>query len=266
MGQNEYIEDMKCIPEIMEKDLEIVHKQFGCSQYGKIMLGQFSTSQIMSNYIHGAVNDLSPETEHCASGMSIGNNNNNLDDKKHFSNNGGNGRLVVVKTLQNDKLRSDFLHEMKSKWFISAKSERVAKLIGFLSGTNFTAMVVECGDCDLAHFLCNCDKKSIGYVSISVFLPLSLPHAPCLDWNRKPKIHFFGSENPVVKTKIPNRTIHEPVRARALGFRFIHYVLSYTSFTNTNNQSVPYFFQWKINPKSPRPFIHDVNNRKIYCS
>ena len=159
INSNEFIEEsMKCIPEIGEKQIDIIQKQLGCSQYGQIMLARLhneSHQLSMNSSRNGYANDLSPETD--AKNRETGKNN---DDKDN-----GNETLVLLKTLENDKL-SDFLHEMKSKWFISAKSERIAKLIGFLSSpsSHLTAMIVECGEYDLAHFLRNCDKKSIGYV------------------------------------------------------------------------------------------------------
>lgn len=172
-NSNEFFEEsMKCIPEIGEQQINIIHKQLGCSQYGQIMLARMynnnneSNHQLMTNNNNvfgrnGYANDLSTETDT----MNRETGNKNIDDKNSNIND-DDGTLVLLKTLENDKLRSDFLHEMKSKWFISAKSERVAKLIGFLSSpsTNLTAMIVECGEYDLAHFLRNCDKKSIGYV------------------------------------------------------------------------------------------------------
>ncbi|KAH9527643.1 DNA damage responsive protein [Dermatophagoides farinae] len=157
INSNEFIEEsMKCIPEIGEKQIDIIQKQLGCSQYGQIMLARLhneSHQLLMNSSRNGYANDLSPETD--AMNRETGKNN---DDKDN-----GNETLVLLKTLENDKL-SDFLHEMKSKWFISAKSERIAKLIGFLSSpsSHLTAMIVECGEYDLAHFLRNCDKKSIG--------------------------------------------------------------------------------------------------------
>ncbi|KAH9527644.1 DNA damage responsive protein, variant 2 [Dermatophagoides farinae] len=159
INSNEFIEEsMKCIPEIGEKQIDIIQKQLGCSQYGQIMLARLhneSHQLLMNSSRNGYANDLSPETD--AMNRETGKNN---DDKDN-----GNETLVLLKTLENDKL-SDFLHEMKSKWFISAKSERIAKLIGFLSSpsSHLTAMIVECGEYDLAHFLRNCDKKSIGSV------------------------------------------------------------------------------------------------------
>ncbi|XP_046910944.2 discoidin domain-containing receptor 2 isoform X3 [Dermatophagoides farinae] len=161
INSNEFIEEsMKCIPEIGEKQIDIIQKQLGCSQYGQIMLARLhneSHQLLMNSSRNGYANDLSPETD--AMNRETGKNN---DDKDN-----GNETLVLLKTLENDKL-SDFLHEMKSKWFISAKSERIAKLIGFLSSpsSHLTAMIVECGEYDLAHFLRNCDKKSIGIQSL----------------------------------------------------------------------------------------------------
>nr|XP_027199918.1 discoidin domain-containing receptor tyrosine kinase B-like isoform X2 [Dermatophagoides pteronyssinus] len=172
-NSNEFFEEsMKCIPEIGEQQINIIHKQLGCSQYGQIMLARMynnneSNHQLMMNNNvfgrNGYANDLSTETDT----MNRETGNKNIDDKNSNIND-DDGTLVLLKTLENDKLRSDFLHEMKSKWFISAKSERVAKLIGFLSSpsTNLTAMIVECGEYDLAHFLRNCDKKSIGIQSL----------------------------------------------------------------------------------------------------
>ncbi|XP_027199918.2 discoidin domain-containing receptor tyrosine kinase B-like isoform X2 [Dermatophagoides pteronyssinus] len=175
-NSNEFFEEsMKCIPEIGEQQINIIHKQLGCSQYGQIMLARMynnnneSNHQLMTNNNvfgrNGYANDLSTETDT----MNRETGNKNIDDKNNSNiNDDDDGTLVLLKTLENDKLRSDFLHEMKSKWFISAKSERVAKLIGFLSSpsTNLTAMIVECGEYDLAHFLRNCDKKSIGIQSL----------------------------------------------------------------------------------------------------
>lgn len=126
----EQYEEMKCIPEVPEHDIEIVRKQWGASRYGEILLGRFRSE----------------------------------DDKNGT---GSEESFVVLKALESDKLRSEFVHEMKSKWFISAKSERIAKLFGHVTlnlggGRQQLAMVLECANCDLTQFLPACDKKSFG--------------------------------------------------------------------------------------------------------
>ena len=167
MGGNEPIDDMKCIPEVSEADIEVIRTQWGHSRYGEILLGRFRDQPQTSNPKMGANlrtkttrtqigNDVSSETETTPE-------NGNDEDKVKAQNSGtSNETLVILKTLDNEKLRNEFVHEMKSKWFISAKSERVAKLIGYLSTPRHMAMVLECGNCDLSHFLPNCDKKLIG--------------------------------------------------------------------------------------------------------
>src|SRR6218665_1455366 len=122
----EQYEEMKCIPEVAECDIEIVRKQGGQSRYGEMLLGRFRSDE---------------------------------PDKDET--------FVVLKALESDKLRSEFVHEMKSKWFISAKSERIAKLFGHVTlnagtGRGQLAMVLECANCDLTQFLPACDKKSFG--------------------------------------------------------------------------------------------------------
>ncbi|KPM11278.1 tyrosine-protein kinase-like protein 4 [Sarcoptes scabiei] len=193
---NEFGDDMKCIPEISQKDIEILHRQFGCSQYGDLMLAQLSsaTTTTKASGVFGAAPKNAINTNNNSNNNSNTTISNTVNDfgtetdtknrSETFETNDSDKILVVLKTLQNEKLKSEFLHEMKSKWFISAKSERVGKLIGFLSSfssssssssstlsspissVHHTAMVVECGDCDLAHFLRNCDKKSIGLQSL----------------------------------------------------------------------------------------------------
>ncbi|KAJ6222429.1 hypothetical protein RDWZM_000974 [Blomia tropicalis] len=167
MGGNEPIDEMKCIPEVSEADIEVIRTQWGHSRYGEILLGRFRDQPQTTNSKMGANlrtkttrtqigNDVSSETETTPE-------NGNDEDKVKAQNSGtSNETLVILKTLDNEKLRNEFVHEMKSKWFISAKSERVAKLIGYLSTPRHMAMVLECGNCDLSHFLPNCDKKLIG--------------------------------------------------------------------------------------------------------
>lgn len=144
----ELMDEMKCIPEVSEADIELIRKQFGYSRFGEVSLGKFRD--------YGKHNDLSPETEAASEEEEA------RTDKTYYNRGTGNETLVLLKTLEKEKLRADFVHEMKSKWFISAKSERVAKLIGYMSSPRSMAMVIECGDCDLSHFLRNCDKKCIG--------------------------------------------------------------------------------------------------------
>lgn len=167
ISSNELADDMKCIPEVSENDIEIIRKQFGYSRFGEVLLGKFrdyDSSQKASANIRCKTsrrNDLSPEAE---TGSEEGE---KTDDKQGYYNSVTvSETLVLLKALEKEKLRSDFVHEMKSKWFISAKSERVAKLIGYMSTTRSMSMVIECGDCDLSHFLRNCDKKSVGYVFV----------------------------------------------------------------------------------------------------
>lgn len=153
---------MKCIPEVSEDNIQVVHKQFGYSRYGDVWLGRMvvpPNHQRTTKSAHRCFNDQSsgvPETE-IANGET-GNN----EDKKFFCDE-SNG-TVLLKTLNNESLRSEFLHEMKSKWFISAKSEKIAKLVGHMVSprTGTLSMVIECGDWDLNNFLRNCDTKKIG--------------------------------------------------------------------------------------------------------
>ena len=164
---SEPIDEMKCIPEVSESDIEVIfeRKQFGHSRYGEVLLGRFrdspskigaqANSRAAARHYGYFGNEVSSEAEIGGKGEANGNG----EDKTV---NGTEETLVILKTLEKEKLRSEFLHEMKSKWFISAKSERVAKLIGYLSTPRRMAMVLECGNCDLAHFLPNCDKKAIG--------------------------------------------------------------------------------------------------------
>ena len=175
---SEPIDEMKCIPEVSESDIEVIRKQFGQSRYGEVMLGRFrdydynqspnskalvSASRNSPNAVAVTAtqsygNEVSSETE-------TGSQNGNSDpDKAASYKANAEETLVILKTLDKEKLRNEFVHEMKSKWFISAKSQRVAKLIGYLSTPRHMAMVLECGNCDLSHFLPNCDKKLIGLV------------------------------------------------------------------------------------------------------
>lgn len=153
---------MKCIPEVSEADVEVLRGSgFGASRYGEVLLARFKDES--GNAIKRSANEASSEGE---------------TSDKGCNSSSGDETLVILKTLTKEKLRPEFLHEMKSKWFISAKSERVAKLIGYLStglsgsasgsGSGSSspqrgmAMVLECGNCDLAHFLRTCDKKTVG--------------------------------------------------------------------------------------------------------
>jgi len=164
LAPSEPIEEMKCIPEVSESDIEVIRTQFGQCRYGKVLLGRFRGSDLShkvgtncggghlrNKSTRACGNDMSSETETGSDGS--GNGEDKLTDED---------TLVILKTLDKEKLRNEFVHEMKSKWFISAKSERVAKLIGYLSTPRHMAMVLECGNTDLSHFLPNCDKKIFG--------------------------------------------------------------------------------------------------------
>jgi hypothetical protein len=126
-GITDAIVDVKCIPQISEDEIILIRSQFGSSKFGEIAIGKYKYN------IQSQNDELI------------------LDET-----------LVILKALRNDKLKNEFFHEMKSKWFISAKSERIAKLFGFINTSNYTAMVLEVGDCDLSHFLRNCDTNTIG--------------------------------------------------------------------------------------------------------
>ncbi|CAG2164970.1 unnamed protein product [Oppiella nova] len=127
-GVNDAIVDLKCIPQISEEEIQLIGPPFGSSKFGEISIGKYKY-KMRSQASDGEVVD---ET------------------------------LVVLKALRTEKLRNEFYHEMKSKWFISAKSERIAKLFGYVTTSDYTAMVLEVGDCDLNHFLRNCDINQIG--------------------------------------------------------------------------------------------------------
>jgi len=131
-GVNDAIVDLKCIPQISEEEIQLIRSPFGSSKFGEISIGKYKY-KMRSQASDGEVVD---ET------------------------------LVVLKALRTEKLRNEFYHEMKSKWFISAKSERIAKLFGYVTTSDYTAMVLEVGDCDLNHFLRNCDINQIGFVFI----------------------------------------------------------------------------------------------------
>lgn len=134
-------EDMKCMPEIMENDIEILDKQFGLWCGGQVFFGRFG--------------------HHPPTGSSCAENNESFES------------LVIIKTLEDDRMRNEFLHEMKSKWFISAKSDRVAKLVGYTLIGETLSMMIEHGNCDLNQFLTNCDKNIIGYVFHILFTKMS---------------------------------------------------------------------------------------------
>lgn len=127
-------EDMKCIPEVIENSLEILDKQFGSWCGGQVLLGRFGR--------------FPPTTS-------------NAETSEPYES------YIVIKTLDDEKMRNEFLHEMKSKWFISAKSDRVAKLIGHVTLGDTLSMVIEHANCDLNQFLSNCDKDVIGYVCLN---------------------------------------------------------------------------------------------------
>ena len=131
-GINDAIIDLKCIPQISEEDIVLIRSQFGSSKFGELSIGKYK---------------LKAQTD-----RSVGEE--ALTDET----------LVVLKALRNEKLNNEFYHEMKSKWFISAKSERIAKIFGYIANPDFIAMVLEVGDCDLNHFLRNCDNNIIGWV------------------------------------------------------------------------------------------------------
>lgn len=165
----EHIDEMKCIPEVSEGDIELIHKAFGQSRYGEVMLGRFREysapkggNSVRAKTANSAVGQQRWPGNEVSSEAEIGGEANGNGEDKAGANGTTEETLVILKTLQKEKLRPEFLHEMKSKWFISAKSERVAKLIGYLSTPRHMAMVLECGNCDLSHFLRNCDKKAIG--------------------------------------------------------------------------------------------------------
>ncbi len=170
-------ETMKCIPEVSEADVEVLRGAgFGASRYGEVLLARFKDdnhhrqnhhhhhNHNRSWNHHRTGNEVSSSETECG--------NDSRDKSSSSACSGTDETLVVLKTLEKEKLRPEFLHEMKSKWFISAKSERVAKLIGYLSGVGggggqqsapkSMAMVLECGNCDLAHYLRTCDKKVVG--------------------------------------------------------------------------------------------------------
>ncbi|CAG2114903.1 unnamed protein product, partial [Medioppia subpectinata] len=130
-GVNDAIVDLKCIPQISEEEIQLIRSPFGSSKFGEISIGKYKY-KIRSQCEEPVVDET----------------------------------LVVLKALRNEKLRNEFYHEMKSKWFISAKSERIAKLFGFVTTADYTAMVLEVGDCDLNHFLRNCDNNQIGYSTL----------------------------------------------------------------------------------------------------
>ncbi|XP_054158121.1 epithelial discoidin domain-containing receptor 1-like [Oppia nitens] len=130
-GQNDGNVDLKCIPKINEEDIVLIRSPFGSSKFGELSIGKYQPRMRLQT-------------------------NDQMDSES----------LVMVKALRNEKLKNEFYHEMKSKWFISAKSDRIAKIFGFISEPNFTAMVLEVGDCDLNHFLNNCDNKQISYQTL----------------------------------------------------------------------------------------------------
>ena len=125
-GINDTILDLKCIPHLSEDQIVLIRSQFGSSKFGEISIAKYKYSSRAQNE-----ESLLDET------------------------------LVVLKALRNEKLRNEFYHEMKSKWFISAESDKIAKLFGYISSPDYTAMVLEAGDCDLNHFLRNCDNNII---------------------------------------------------------------------------------------------------------
>ncbi|XP_017461283.1 PREDICTED: tyrosine-protein kinase transmembrane receptor ROR2-like, partial [Rhagoletis zephyria] len=168
-------ETMKCIPEVSEADVEVLRGAgFGASRYGEVLLARFKDDNHHRqnhhhhnhnrSWNHRTGNEVSSSETECG--------NDSRDKSSSSACSGTDETLVVLKTLEKEKLRPEFLHEMKSKWFISAKSERVAKLIGYLSvggggggqqsAPKSMAMVLECGNCDLAHYLRTCDKKVVG--------------------------------------------------------------------------------------------------------
>ena len=170
-------ETMKCIPEVSEADVEVLRGAgFGASRYGEVLLARFKDDNHHRQNHHHHHNRS--WNHHRTTGNEVSSSEtesgNDSRDKSSSSSacSGTDETLVVLKTLEKEKLRPEFLHEMKSKWFISAKSERVAKLIGYLSGQSggggqqsapkSMAMVLECGNCDLAHYLRTCDKKVVG--------------------------------------------------------------------------------------------------------
>ncbi|XP_054157644.1 discoidin domain-containing receptor 2-like [Oppia nitens] len=127
-GVNDTIVDLKCIPKINDEDIVLIRTPFGSSKFGELSIGKYQQRMRSQS-----------------------------DDQSD------NETLVVLKALRNEKLKNDFYHEMKSKWFISAKSERIAKLFGYISEPDFTAMVLEVGDCDLNHYMRNCDSNQLSY-------------------------------------------------------------------------------------------------------
>lgn len=174
-------ETMKCIPEVSEADVEVLRGSgFGASRYGEVLLARFKDASD-SSHNRGRSNNRADKRSYWNGNDEMASSEAEAD--KNGATASGEETLVILKTLTREKLRPEFLHEMKSKWFISAKSERVAKLIGYLStglsaasgsGSSGSgaggcspsqrgmAMVLECGNCDLAHFLRTCDKKTIG--------------------------------------------------------------------------------------------------------
>ncbi|CAG2103628.1 unnamed protein product [Medioppia subpectinata] len=156
-GVNDSIIDLKCIPQISEEEIQLIRSPFGESKFGEISIGKYKY-KIRSQCEEPVVDETLVVLKALR--------NEKLRNESQCEEPVVDETLVVLKALRNEKLRNEFYHEMKSKWFISAKSERIAKLFGFVSTDNCKAMVLEVGDCDLKHFVQNCDTNQIGYSTL----------------------------------------------------------------------------------------------------
>ena len=74
-----------------------------------------------------------------------------------------NDNLVILKTLQNDEYRHEFLTEMTEKFRLSSQCDYFAKFYGYVNSPdgNCMAMVIEHGDCDLRQFLKNANHHKV---------------------------------------------------------------------------------------------------------
>lgn len=69
--------------------------------------------------------------------------------------------LVIVKSLNQVMLKTEFISEMKLLCQLYQNSDKFAKLLGILDTTDNFAMIIEHGDCDLNEFLRECDPNVV---------------------------------------------------------------------------------------------------------
>jgi len=70
-------------------------------------------------------------------------------------------QLVIVKSLNQMNLKTEFVSEAKFLSQLSLNSSQFAKLFGILDTNDYFAIIVEHGDCDLNEFLRECDPNVI---------------------------------------------------------------------------------------------------------